>query len=74
VKIREAEVRKKEIAVEADRTKLQAGIDSLMRAEAQHAEQRTKLESQLASFAAKEVMFEERSRQLQERMKNFAKS
>jgi hypothetical protein len=74
VKLREAEVRRKEIAVEAERTKLQSGLDSLMRAEAQQSETRTKLESQMASFAAKEVMFEERSRQLQERMKNFAKA
>jgi chromosome segregation ATPase len=74
VKAREAEVRKKEAAIEAERAKLQAGADSLLRAEAQQSEMRTKLESQMAAFAAKEVMFEERSRQLQERMKNFAKA
>lgn len=74
VKAREAEVRKKELTLEAERAKLQASADSLMRAEAGQAEQRTKLESQLAALAAKEVMFEERNRQLQERMKNFAKA
>jgi chromosome segregation ATPase len=74
VKVREADVRRKEVAIEADRAKLQAGMDSLMRGEAQQSESRTKLESQMAAFAAKEVMFEERSRQLQERMKNFAKA
>jgi colicin import membrane protein len=74
VKAREAEVRKKEASLETERGKLQAGVDSLMRAEKQQSEQRTKLESQVAAQAAKEVMFEERSRQLQERLKNFAKA
>ncbi|HEY4989909.1 MAG TPA: hypothetical protein VII09_08880 [Opitutaceae bacterium] len=74
VKAREADVRKKEASLETERGKLQAGVDSLMRAEKQQSEQRTKLESQVAAQAAKEVMFEERSRQLQERLKNFAKA
>jgi hypothetical protein len=74
VKAREVEVKKKEISLEAERTKLQAGVDSLMRAETQQAEQRSKMEAQLAALAAKEVMYEERSRQLQERLKNFAKA
>ena len=74
VKAREAEVRKREAAIEAERTKLQAGVDSLMRAEAQQHEHRAKMEAQVAALAAKEVMFEERNRQLQERLKNFAKA
>jgi hypothetical protein len=74
VKAREAEVKRRELAVEAERTKLQAGVDSLMRAEKQQGEQRAKLESQVAALAAKEVMYEERNRQLQERLKNFAKT
>jgi Skp family chaperone for outer membrane proteins len=74
VKARETEVKRKEAALEAERTKLQSGVDSLMRAEKQQAEQRAKLESQVAALAAKEVMYEERNRQLQDRLKNFAKT
>ena len=74
MKVREAEVRKKETSIEAERTKLQERADALMRAEAQQSEERAKMEAQMASLAAKEVMFEERSRQLQERLKNFAKA
>jgi hypothetical protein len=74
VKLREAEVRKKEALIEAERAKLQASADALVRAEAEQSEERAKLEAQIASLAAKEVMFEERHRQLQERLKNFAKA
>ena len=74
VKAREAEVRKKEAAIEAERAKLQEGADALMRAEAQQSEERAKLGAQMASIAAKEVMLDERSRQLQERLKNFVKA
>jgi chromosome segregation ATPase len=74
VKTREAEVHKKEAAVEADRTKLQASAGALARTEAQLSEQRTKLEGQVAALAAKEAMYEERHRQLQENMKNFART
>jgi hypothetical protein len=74
VKTREAEVKRKEVSLEAERIKLQAGVDSLMRAEKQQSEERAKLEAQLAALAAKEVMYEERTRQLQDRLKNFAKA
>jgi chromosome segregation ATPase len=74
VKLREAEVRKKEALIESERVRLQEAADAIARAESDQSEQRAKLEAQLAALAAKEVMFEERSRQLQERLKNFAKA
>jgi chromosome segregation ATPase len=74
VKIREAEVQRKTVSLEAEREKLQASADMLARTEAQLSEQRAKMEGQLAALAAKEVMYEERHRQLQENMKNFVRT
>jgi chromosome segregation ATPase len=74
VKVREAEVHRKEQALEAERTKLQASAGALARTEAQLSEQRSKMEGQLAALAAKEAMYEERHRQLQENMKNFVRT
>jgi chromosome segregation ATPase len=74
VKTREAEVHRKDVALEAERTKLQASANALARTEAQLSEQRAKLEGQVAALAAKEAMYEERHRQLQENMKNFART
>ena len=74
VKLREAEVHKKEVYLDGERNKLQAAADSLMRAESQFSEQRAKMEAQMAALASKEAMYEERHRQLQENMKHFVKA
>jgi chromosome segregation ATPase len=74
VKVREAEVHKKETYLTAERNKLQEAADALMRAESQFSEQRAKMESQMAALAAKESLYEERHRQLQENMKHFVKA
>jgi len=74
VKAREADVHRKEAALDAERAKLQESAEALARAEAHLSEQRAKMEAQMAALAAKEVMFEERHRQLQESMKHFVKA
>ena len=54
VKTREAEVKRKEVSLEAERTKLQAGVDSLMRAEKQQSEERAKLDGGAAGRARRQ--------------------